>query len=312
MQRARQTPDAVALIDGERTVSCAELDRSSAALAARLAALGVTTETPVAICLPRSVELAVSILAVLRAGGAFLLLDPQAPAERQSFMLQDSAALVLIANDAPSWLPSEAPPALVIAGQPLPDAPAPRIDGDPQQLAYICYTSGSSGPPKAVMGLHRGAVNRVRWMAERYPFEPSDVCCLKTTPTFVDFVWEFFGPLLAGVPSVIVPPADVLDPAAFARTLERHRVTRVVLVPSLLRSLLNHVGGIDRELRALRRCTTSGEALPVALARRCLALLPDCRLLNLYGSSETSADASFHDVTAADAHPVPIGRPTPG
>lgn len=317
-EQAARTPDAVALIDAEGggETTYAELDRRSAALAAHLAQLGVVAETPVAICLPRSEALAVAILATLRAGGAFVPMDPNFPAERLRYMLDSSGATVLMATGAPDWLAADVPaapqPKLVDPSQAFPQASAPPDVNRPDSLLYILYTSGSTGRPKAVMGLHQGAVNRIAWMLERYPFEPFDRYCQKTTPTFVDFVWELFGPLLGGVPSVILSTAQVRDPRALAAALQRHRVTRLTLVPSLLKSLLDHVADVGSVLGGLRHCICSSEAFPGDLARRFLSLLPACRLLNLYGSSEASADSTCYDVDTVEGPQVSIGRPIPG
>ncbi|WP_050478880.1 non-ribosomal peptide synthetase/type I polyketide synthase [Herbaspirillum rhizosphaerae] len=317
-EQAAKTPDAVALIDAEGGVETtyAELDRRSAALAAHLAQLGVAAETPVAICLPRSADLAVAILATIRAGGAFVPMDPNFPAERLRYMLDSSGATVLMTTGAPDWLTADGPavlqPTLVDPSQAFPQASAPPDVNRPDSLLYILYTSGSTGRPKAVMGLHRGAVNRIAWMLERYPFEPLDRYCQKTTPTFVDFVWELFGPLLGGVPSVIMSAAQVRDPRALAAAMQRYSVTRLTLVPSLLKSLLDHVADVGNVLGGLRHCICSSEAFPGDLARRFLSLLPDCHLLNLYGSSEASADSTCHDVDTADGPQVSIGRPIPG
>ncbi|MET3130970.1 amino acid adenylation domain-containing protein [Oxalobacteraceae bacterium GrIS 1.11] len=310
--RARLTPDAVALIEGERVMRFAELEQESARMAAHLRTLGVAAGVPVALCLPGSIELAVAILAVLRAGGAFLPLDPAFPAARLASMLRECGARHLVCHGAPPWLPDDAQLTLIAPGQAWPPAPAPEECNGPDSVAYILYTSGSTGQPKAVMGLHQGALNRIAWMHARYPFEASEVCCLKTAPTFVDFIWEFFGPLLAGVSSVILPRAVVIDPHALARALERHRVSRLVLVPSLLAALLEHVSDLGVALKTLRHCTCSGEALTADLVARCLALLPGCRLLNLYGSSEVSADSTFFEVDPAHQGAVPIGWPIPG
>ena len=317
-EQAARTPDAVALIDAEggSETTYAELDRRSAALAAHLTQLDVVAETPVAICLPRSADLAVAILATLRAGGAFVPMDPNFPAERLRYMLGSSGATVLMTTGAPHWLAADVPaaqqPRLIDPSQAFPQASAPPDINRPDSLLYILYTSGSTGRPKAVMGLHQGAVNRIAWMLERYPFEPLDRYCQKTTPTFVDFVWELFGPLLGGVPSVILSAAQVRDPRALAAALQRHRVTRLTLVPSLLKSLLDHVADIGNVLGGLRHCICSSEALPGDLARRFLGLLPDCRLLNLYGSSEASADSTFHEVDVAEGMQMHVGRPIPG
>ncbi|EJL94053.1 amino acid adenylation enzyme/thioester reductase family protein [Herbaspirillum sp. CF444] len=317
-EQAARTPDAVALIDAEGggETTYAELDRRSAALAAHLAQLGVVAETPVAICLPRSADLAVAILATLRAGGAFVPMDPNFPAERLRYMLDSSGATVLMTTGAPDWLAADVPaaqqPRLVDPSRAFPQASAPPDLNGPDSLLYILYTSGSTGRPKAVMGLHRGAVNRIAWMLERYPFEPRDRYCQKTTPTFVDFVWELFGPLLGGVPSVILSAAQVRDPRALASAMQQHGVTRLTLVPSLLKSLLDHVADVGNVLGGLRHCICSSEAFPGDLARRFLSLLPDCRLLNLYGSSEASADSTCYDVDTAEGPQVQIGRPIPG
>jgi len=315
VEQATRTPGAVALIENDQEVTYAELDRRSAALAAHLAQLGVAAETPVAICLQRSVDLAVAMLATIRAGGAFVPMDPEFPAERLLYMLRSSGASVLMMTGVPDWLPDESNELrirLVDPAQPLPQAAAPPDLNHADSLLYILYTSGSTGRPKAVMGLHRGAVNRIAWMIERYPFEPTDRYCQKTTPTFVDFVWELFGPLVGGVPSVILSPAQVRDPQALAATLQSHGVTRLTLVPSLLKSLLDHVPDVGSVLGGLRQCICSSEALPGDLARRFLGLLPDCRLLNLYGSSEASADSTFHEVDVAEGAQVHVGRPIPG
>jgi amino acid adenylation domain-containing protein len=315
VEQATRTPGAVALIENHQEVTYAELDRRSAALAAHLAQLGVAAETPVAICLQRSVDLAVAMLATIRAGGAFVPMDPEFPAERLLYMLRSSGASVLMTTGVPGWLAddsNEMPIRLIDPAQPLPQAAAPPDLNHADSLLYILYTSGSTGKPKAVMGLHRGAVNRIAWMTERYPFEPTDRYCQKTTPTFVDFVWELFGPLVGGVPSVILSPAQVRDPLALAAALQSHGVTRLTLVPSLLKSLLDHVPDVGRVLGGLRQCICSSEALPGDLARRFLSLLPDCRLLNLYGSSEASADSSFHEVDVAEGAQVHVGRPIPG
>ena len=317
-EQAARTPDAVALIDAEGggETTYAELDRRCDALAAYLAQLGVVAETPVAVCLPRSADLAVAILATLRAGGAFVPMDPNFPAERLRYMLDSSGATVLMTTGAPDWLAADVPaaqqPTLVDPSQAFPQACAPPDVNRPDSLLYILYTSGSTGRPKAVMGLHQGAVNRIAWMLERYPFEPRDRYCQKTTPTFVDFVWELFGPLLGGVPSVILSAAQVRDPRALAAALQRYRVTRLTLVPSLLKSLLDHVADVGNVLGGLRHCICSSEAFPGDLARRFLGLLPACRLLNLYGSSEASADSTCYDVDTAEGPQVPIGRPIPG
>ncbi len=154
----------------------------------------------------------------------------------------------------------------------------PTSDIELDDRAYVLYTSGSSGRPKGVEGTHRGAMNRMRWMWERYPFEAGEVCCQKTNIGFVDSVWEIFGPLLAGVPSVIVAQETVVDPEELLRTLAEHRVTRMVLVPSLLRAVLEHAPNLGERVPDLKLWTCSGEVLTWELARRFKKAHPQAKL----------------------------------
>src|SRR5262249_16924055 len=180
----------------------------------------------------------------------------------------------------------------------------------PLHPAYVIYTSGSTGRPKGVIGLHRATVNRLNWMWETYPFE-DEICCQKTSIGFVDSVWEIFGPLLKGVPTVIIPDDVVKDSRLLVRALSDARVTRIVIVPSLLRSILESVPDLHRKLPELKYWVTSGEAITSETVVRFRQLLPDSMLLNLYGSSEISADVTYFDtklISIEHAQP-PIGRP---
>jgi len=179
------------------------------------------------------------------------------------------------------------------------------------QVAYIIYTSGSTGRPKGVQGTHRGALNRFAWMWKKYPFQAGEVCCQKTNLGFVDSIWEIFGPLLGGVPSVILSEEAVRDPELLVEELAREHVSRLVLVPSLLRALLEHAANLQERLPGLRLWSCSGEILPVELAGKFREVLPQAKLLNIYGSSEVAADVTCHEVEERDlvAASVAIGRP---
>ena len=180
----------------------------------------------------------------------------------------------------------------------------------PDDAAYVIYTSGSTGTPKGVIGLHRGAVNRLNWMWKTYPFKDSEVCCQKTYLSFVDSVWEIFGPLLQGVPTVIVPDDAVKDPHLLVESLAANHVSRIVLVPSLLRVLLDSFGDLQKRLPELRLWVTSGEEIPLELAKRFREVMPQARLINLYGSSEVSADVTCYEIgDDLQEQRVPIGRP---
>jgi amino acid adenylation domain-containing protein len=182
--------------------------------------------------------------------------------------------------------------------------------GQGDDTAYVLYTSGSTGTPKGVQGTHRACLNRFAWMWRAYPFQPGEVCCQKTNLGFVDSVWEIFGPLLAGVPNVIIPQETMRDPEELLTTLAREQVTRIVLVPSLLRMLLDHAPRLGERVPRLKLWSSSGEVLPTDLVGRFRASFPAARLLNLYGSAEVAADITCHEVSDEDlrAGSIPIGR----
>jgi acyl-coenzyme A synthetase/AMP-(fatty) acid ligase/acyl carrier protein len=153
-------------------------------------------------------------------------------------------------------------------------------------------------------------MNRFSWMWDAYPFSDGETCCQKTSLGFVDSVWEIFGPLLRGVPSVILPDEAITDPEQLVQLLSKYRVTRIVLVPSLLRVILERVKDIQNRLPRLKLWTSSGEVLPSDLVNHFSEALPQATLLNIYGSSEVAADVTWHEITSSDRNgPVRIGRP---
>src|SRR5207237_1123443 len=149
----------------------------------------------------------------------------------------------------------------------------------------------------------------LHWLWKTYPFTQGEVCCQKTAISFVDSVWEIFAPLLQGVPTVIIPDAIVKDPQLFVETLAHQKVTRIVLVPSLLRLLLDTYSHLTRNLSHLKLWITSGEALSVSLAQTFRELMPSAKLINLYGSSEVSANVTYYDTSLLpeQATSIPIG-----
>src|ERR1051325_10199181 len=182
-----------------------------------------------------------------------------------------------------------------------------NVEISAENLAYIMYTSGSTGQPKGVAALHRSTLNRFSWMWRSYPFAAGEVCCQKTALSFVDSVWEIFGPLLQGVPNVIIPDEVLKDPESLVQTLAVNRVSRLVLVPSLLRVLLESVADIGTQLPSLKLWITSGEALSPQLAQEFALKLPNSVLLNLYGSSEVAADVTCAEIDGSQG--VSLGRP---
>ena len=311
-----RTPEATALIFGDLSVSYRELDARSNRLARHLRDLGVAPSSVVGVCVERSPDLVVAVLGILKTGAAYLPLDPSYPPERLDFMLEDARAPVLLTT-APvlGRLPEFTGRTLrldrdwaIVAHQ---DAARlePCATGD--DVACLIYTSGSTGRPKGVENTHRSLVNTLWWQWEAYPYGEGEVACQKTALSFGDSIQELFAPLLAGVPTVLVPEATLIDPDRFVALLAERDVSRLLLVPSLLRILLDRGRDLAGELPRLRLWVASGEALPVELARRFQRAYPDARLVNLYGQSEAAYDATAFEVEALDdaATTVPIGRP---
>ncbi|MDZ8110306.1 MAG: amino acid adenylation domain-containing protein [Nostoc sp. DedQUE12a] len=314
-QQVELTPDSLALIYESEELTYSQLNYQANQLANYLQKHGVTKETLVAICLERSIDMVVGILAILKAGGTYIPLDPSYPVERLNFMLLDSQASILISQQKILEKLSLSSSKIVcldiqkdeIAQQ---NPENPINISKPEHLAYIIYTSGSTGTPKGVLGTHRGTVNGLHWLWKTYPFSPEEVCCQKTAISFVDSVWEIFSPLLQGIPTVIISNATLLDPQLFIEALAHHKVTRLILVPSLLRLLLDNYHHLTKKLSQLKLWITSGEALSINLAKTFRELMPFAKLINLYGSSEVSANATYYDTSLLQdqANTVPIGR----
>ena len=309
------TPDAMAVVFEGEHLTYRELNRRANQLAHYLRRLGVGSNTLVGICMECSLEMMVGLLGILKAGGAYVPLDPAYPQARLAFMLEDTRVPVLLTQ---KRLVEELPKSGAhvvcldadreIIDQESAENPVSGVKAN--NSAYAIYTSGSTGTPKGVLGLHRGAVNRLHWMWETYPFAVGEVCCRKTSLNFVDSVWETFGPLLQGIQTIIIPDEVLKDPQRLIQCLAAEHVTRIVLVPSLLRVLLDAAANLQSQLPHLKMWISSGETLSRELIQRFQERLPQSILLNLYGSSEVSADSTWYDTKQGKSLPcVPIGRP---
>jgi amino acid adenylation domain-containing protein len=314
-QQAEETPGAVALIDGDKELTFLELNVRANKLAHFLTKVGVGPEVPVAVFVERSADMIVALLGILKAGGAWVPLDVSYPAERVAYVLQDCKARVLLTQEKSRERVNVGDYRVIALDTDSDQIDAesssnPRIPVTSANAAYVIYTSGSTGKPKGVVGLHGATRNRLEWMYQRYPYVANEVCCQKTSLSFVDSIWEIFGPLLHGVRLVIVPDDVVKDVNGFIDALHEAKVTRLVLVPSLLRAMLETGDAIGARLSHLKWWTCSGEALPSVLVKRFQELLPDAALLNLYGSSEVAADVSYYDVESSEVfESIPLGRP---
>ncbi|MFD7257554.1 amino acid adenylation domain-containing protein [Streptomyces sp. NPDC059874] len=308
--QAARTPDAQAVAFEGESLSYRELHARADALAGVLRTRGVGPESVVALAVPRSSELVVSLLAVLKAGGAYLPVDPDYPAERIAFVLADAApVLLLTTSDTDGRLPAGLTVPRLLVDREQDGVPAPA--GEPVPLsgdhpAYVIYTSGSTGRPKGVMVPHRGIVNRLLWMQHQYGLTTDDRVLQKTPSGFDVSVWEFFWPLIQGATLVVARPEGHKDPAYLAGLIRAERVTTAHFVPSMLQVFVQEPAAAG--CTGLRRVVCSGEALPEELQKQFLSLLPQVGLHNLYGPTEASVDVTAWECGAAPG-PVPIGRP---
>lgn len=312
--QADRTPDAVAVVFGDEEVTYRELDARSGRLARHLRGLGVGRDVPVGVCLDRGTELVVALLAVLKAGGAYVPLDPEHPVERLAFVLGDAAAPVVVTRESLRGRLADAGPALVavdtdreaIAAGDGDTAPtrAPLRGAGPDDLAYVLYTSGSTGAPKGVAVTVGSLVNLLYGMRDTFPAPESERVLFTTSAAFDIAGVEVFLPLITGGRIIGADREQVHAPRALAELVDRHAVTLAQATPSAWRPLLDALGDTRRELTVF----TAGEALPAELAARMLRA--GRRVVNGYGPTETTVYATLAEIREA-AGPIPIGRPTP-
>ncbi|MFF2951680.1 amino acid adenylation domain-containing protein [Kitasatospora sp. NPDC057965] len=304
-EQAARTPHAEAVRCGAEALSYAELDDRSARLAHRLRRHGVGRDVLVGVCTERSVDLVVALLAVLRAGGAFVPLDPEFPPERIAFMLADSGLPVLLTQrPVAERLPAAGAEVLCLdelraelAAEPAGDPGAPV---DPADLAYVIYTSGSTGRPKGVQVPHRALTNFLRSMAERPGLTAEDTLLAVTTHSFDISLLELLLPLAEGARVVVAERAAAADGERLARLLAASGASVMQATPSTWRMLLDAGWRGAPGLKVL----AGGEALPDGLARRLLA--GGMELWNMYGPTETTIWSAVAEVGEG---PISIGAP---
>ncbi|MET9826173.1 amino acid adenylation domain-containing protein, partial [Streptomyces sp. NPDC006349] len=308
--QAAATPDAVAVADGDRALTYAQLDAWSARLAARLAEHGVTRGGAVALLMQRSPVMVAAILAVLRAGGAYVPLDSRYPASRRRLVLEETgAALVLTDVASQDGLGDAGTPVLVLGPDPDGPAvtPAPRVRTDADDAAYIMYTSGSTGRPKGVVVTHR---NIADFVADPCWHGGAQRRVLLHSPLAFDLsTYELWVPLLTGGRIELAPPGD-LDTRTLADVIARRRITSLWLTSSLF----NLMADLEPEcFAAVEQVWAGGEPVSVASVGRLLEAHPRLLVVDGYGPTEATTFASYHPVPAADAPAlgtsVPIGRP---
>ena len=313
-KQAAKTPNAVALVFGDQSLTYAETNRRANRLAHDLIARGVRPDDIVGLCAEPSLDLAVGILGILKAGAAYAPLDPFFPRSRLDYLYHDlDCSVVLIEGKLRTLLPDDGERIVELdpddgeeafAGHPEHN---PDVDVRPNNLAYVMYTSGSTGRPKGVLIEHGGAVNFCWWMRERFDLHPDEAALQWTAYSFDAAVWELFWPLLIGGRAVIAPGKVHLDIDRFIDLVKDNEVATLHFVPAMLQTFLS----ADRahECTSLRYVFVSGEPVPVSLLRRFHERL-DADLINLYGVTEVSIDSTFYVCPRGDDLPfVRSGTP---
>ncbi len=312
--RAGEAPDRVAVIFEGRQVTYGQLDLRSNQLARYLKRLGVGPDAIVGIYLERSIETLIALLGVLKAGAAYLPLDPELPTERTGFMISDArVAALLTAGDLAVDLPRVEAPVVCLDtewGRISRESPsACESHATPDDVAYVVYTSDAAGELRGVMNLQRGICNRLHWMQEQFGLTPADTVVQKSPFGGDASIWEFFWPLMTGARLVLARPGAHVRADHLVDLIEQHEVTVLHFAPSVLWLFL--------ERPDLRRCGTlrhvfcGGEALPYALQQRFFERL-GAKLHHLYGPAEAAIDVAVWTCKRNGCSGVvPIGRPAP-
>ncbi len=310
-QQAAITPDAIAVVFEDVRLTYSELDHRANNLAQHLLRLGLQPEERVGVLLERSADLVVALLAVLKAGGACMPLDPSYPQERLRLLIEDSRSRLVLTHQklAQAVAASEARAVCLDAlDSPVESAPEISVRVDPANVAYVIYTSGSSGRPKGVMVTHAALCNHMRWMRDAFAYNDADVFLQKTPIGFDASVWEFYMPLMVGAKLVMAQPGGHQDSSYLVNAIVEHGVTVIQVVPMLLRMLVNDAGFGSCETLRLVFC--GGEALTREMAAQCLERLPSAQVWNLYGPAETTIDATCWEAGSwTSTATVPIGKP---
>jgi len=312
--QVERTPDAVAVVFEDSALTYKELNQRANQLAHYLKKLGAGPEILIGIYIERSLEMVIGLLAILKAGSAYVPLDPDYPRERLTFMLEDAQMPVLLTHKKllkKLWVEEVRMLSVDSDWEIISKESDKNLNSrvKPDNLAYVIYTSGSTGQPKGVMNTHLGVCNRLLWMQDTYQLMANDRVLQKTPFSFDVSVWEFFWPLLAGARLVVAKPKGHQESAYLVKLIIELKITTIHFVPSMFQIFLTESG--VENCNSLRLVFCSGEVLPFEFQKRFFALHETAQLHNLYGPTEAAIDVTFWQCQREDEHrkTVPIGRP---
>ncbi|HET8840290.1 MAG TPA: amino acid adenylation domain-containing protein, partial [Ktedonobacteraceae bacterium] len=307
-----QHPERIAVIAQDLQVTYAELNRRANQLAHYLRHIGIRPGSLVGLCIERSLEMVVGLLGILKAGAAYVPLDPSYPKQRLAFMIEDAqVALLITRQDLLTLFPLSKQQIFCLdtCQEVLRSAPVANPQGEiaSEMPAYVLYTSGSTGKPKGVFISHQALSNHMHWMQSAFPLHAHDSVLQKTPFSFDASIWEFYAPLLAGARLVIAEPERQQDSVYLIQEMRLQQISILQVVPMLLRMLLDNPDFAT--CQSLKRVFCGGETLSRALAQRVFACL-DVELINLYGPTETTIETVVWSCKKEEKQVVvPIGHP---
>ncbi|MGS2807681.1 non-ribosomal peptide synthetase [Nocardia sp. MW-W600-9] len=317
-RQTHTTPHIIAATDGIHHLTYHQLHTTTNHLANTLTTHNIKPDTIIGLLARRSIDYLVAIVAILKAGGAFLPLDPMKSADHLRAMVDHSGCAMVLVDDEFLATATEATASSV--NQPriaclreLLESSASNVRRDPPQihigghnLAYVLYTSGSTGAPKGVMIEHGGMLNHILGKIDDLGMTGADVVAQNGPQCFDVSVWQFLAPLILGGRTEVIDDDTAADPSALIHAVARREVTILQVVPSMMTEIVHEVSSTPPALSALRWIVPTGDALPVALCRRWFDLFPAIPILNTYGSTECSDDQCHYLVESAEDTAEPI------
>lgn len=313
-EQVKNNPHHPAIISENGTLSYEELNSKANAIAYKLKNMGIGPDDIIPIGINRSQEMILAVFGILKAGAAYLPLDLNYPSQRIKYIIENAKAKCILSKKEEGKLDTISTSVIYL------DQPSlykdhhsnPVRDHQPHNLAYVCYTSGSTGFPKGVQIEHHSLVNRLEWMQATFPLHPSDRILQKTAFTFDVSIWEIFWWSIVGASVVLLPPRREHDPKTILKTILEFEVSIIHFVPSILQIFLDYLS-IKKAPPSIRWVFASGEALSPSLVHLFYQIFnppSPAKFVNLYGPTEATIDVTYHVCSPHKIyHDVPIGRP---
>ncbi len=310
--QVKQTPDAIALVEGEKQWSYKALDEWSNQIGNYLREdCEVQIGEKIGMHVERSSWMVACLYGILKSGAAYVPLDTNYPTERKKYIIEDSSLKVLMVSDAESITEIRSSLKYIVCQSDVIEKAISCTTTlfDNTHSAYVIYTSGSTGKPKGVELAHRGIVNRIEWMKNAYGFNETDIVLQKTPYVFDVSVWEFFMTLSYGGKLVTCQRDDIYSPKRLVSLIEKNAISTLHFVPGMYQVFLESIGELEaNKIRTIRQVFTSGEALSVVTVKRHHSQMVRAKLHNLYGPTEASVDVSYYETTGSE-EVIPIGKP---